>query len=247
MGQVKYKWWIIGGLSVVALATTSFFIIRHRRRTKGSITKSKVPSASEYSKFGTQPLQVAKMFEPLAFGQYKWAGGSGMPIDIKFKGSSPIFNKMADGSTYCTGFTFSVAFTCALNRGLLEDFTDSDINKMHSIWNQGDADSKPKLCVDAISKPIASNLKSLGKEVSLENCEANDFCQIWRKDGSGHSVIVVEKVMDGGKIIGIKYFSSNGKVNKNTGRTGVGDNTEYFSDSGGSMIRQNTYFARLNK
>lgn len=247
MGQVKYKWWIIGGLSFVALATTSFFIIRSRRRNNGKGTKSKIPSATEYSKYGTQPLQVAKMFEPLAFGQYKWAGGSGMPIDIKLKESSPIFTKMADGSTYCTGFTFAVGFTCALNRGLLEDFTDSDINKMHSIWNQGDASSKPKLCVDAISKPIASNLKPLGKEISLENCEANDFCQIWRTGGSGHSVIVVEKVMQGNKIVGIKYFSSNAKLNKNTGRTGVGENTEYFSDSGGSMIRQNTYFARLNK
>lgn len=244
---MKYKWWIIGGLSFVALATTSFFIIRAKRKGKGVGFKSKIPSASDYSKFGTQPLQVAKMFEPLAFGKYEWAGGSGMPIDIKLKSESPIFTKMANGSTYCTGFTFSVAFTCALNRGLLEDFTDNDVKKMHSIWNQGDADIKPKLCVDAISKPISPNLKALGKEVSLQDCEANDFCQIWRTSGSGHSVIVMDKVIKDGKIVGIKYFSSNGKVNPNTGRTGVGENTEYFSDSGGSLIRGNTYFARLNK
>ena len=103
------------------------------------------------------------------------------------------------------------------------------------------------MCVDAISKPIASNLKALGKEVSLEESKANDFCQIWRTTGSGHSVILVEKIMKDGKITGIKYFSSNASVNPRTGRTGVGENTEYFSDSGGKLIRENTYFARLDQ
>jgi hypothetical protein len=154
---------------------------------------------------------------------------------------------MADGSTYCTGFTFAVCFTCALNRGLLEDFTDEDINNMQKIWNQGDASKKPKLCVDAISKPIASNLKPLGKEVSLEQSEANDFCQIWRTSGSGHSVILMEKIVKDGKITGIKYISSNASVNPSSGKTGVGEITEYFSDSGGKLIRENTYFARLNQ
>jgi hypothetical protein len=129
----------------------------------------------------------------------------------------------------------------------LEDFTDEDIKNMQKIWNQGEPSRKPKLCVDAISKPISSNLKALGKQVSLEQSEANDFCQIWRTTGSGHSVILVEKIIKDGKITGIKYFSSNASVNPNTGRTGVGENTEYFSDSGGKMIRENTYFARLNQ
>jgi hypothetical protein len=244
----KGKIWLIVTIAVLAVGTTSFFIIRSRRKgLKGSKSiKSKIPSANDYSSFGTQPLEVASKFESLAFGKYTWAGGSGMPIDIKLIGETPLFTKMADGSTYCTGFTFSVCFTCSLNRGLLEDFTDADIKEMHKVWNQGDAKNKPKLCVDAISKPISSNLKALGKEVSLEQSEANDFCQIWRTTGSGHSVILVEKIIKDGKITGIKYFSSNASVNPRTGRTGVGENTEYFSDSGGKMIRENTYFARLN-
>ena len=245
----KGKIWLIVTIAVLAVGTTSFFIIRSRRKgSKGSKSiKSKIPSANDYSSFGTQPLEVASKFESLAFGKYTWAGGSGMPIDIKFISETPLFTKMADGSTYCTGFTFSVCFTCSLNRGLLEDFTDTDIKEMHKVWNQGDAKNKPKLCVDAISKPISSNLKALGKEVSLEQSEANDFCQIWRTTGSGHSVILVEKIMKDGKITGIKYFSSNASVSPKTGRTGVGENTEYFSDSGGKMIRENTYFARLNQ
>lgn len=238
---------IIVVASTIIIGFSIFLIVKSKKKGNKGRSKSKVPSASDYITFGTQPLEVAKSFEPLAFGKYSWAGGSGMPIDIKFQGESPIFTKMADGSTYCTGFTFAVCFTTSLNRGLLEDFTDNDIKTMHSIWNQGNPSQKPKLCVDAISKPIAPNLKPLGKEVTLEDCEANDFCQIWRTTGSGHSVIVVDKIVDNGKITGIKYFSSNAVTNPQTGRTGAGENTEYFSDSGGKMIRENTYFARLNK
>jgi hypothetical protein len=235
---------IIALVSTIMIGVSILLLVKSKKKSN---FKSKLPSASDYISFGMQPLEVAKLFEPLAFGKYSWAGGSGMPIDIKFQGESPIFTKMADGSTYCTGFTFAVCFTCSLNRGLLEDFTDANIKTMHSVWNQGNPTQKPKLCVDAISKPIASNLKALGKEVSLEDCEPNDFCQIWRTTASGHSVIVVEKIVDNGKITGIKYLSSNAVTNAKTGRTGVGENTEYFSDSGGKMIRENTYFARLNK
>ena len=242
----KGKIWLIVTIAVLAVGTTSFFIIRSRRKS-GKSAKSKLPFADDYKNFGTEPIEVAKKFEPLAFGKYSWAGGSGMPIDIKFISDTPLFSKMTDGSTYCTGFTFAVCFTCSLNRGLLEDFTDDNVKKMQSVWNQGDAQNKPKLCVDAISKPLASNLNAIGKEVSLQESEANDFCQIWRTSGSGHSVILVEKIVKDGKITGIKYISSNASVNPISGKTGVGENTEYFSDSGGKMIRENTYFARLNK
>lgn len=242
----KGKIWLIVTIAVLAVGTTSFFILRSRR--KGSKNaKSKVPFANDYKNFGTEPVDVAKKLEPLAFGKYSWAGGSGMPIDIKFMSDAPLFTKMGDGSTYCTGFTFAVFYTCSLNRGLLEEFTDDDIKKLHSVWNQGDAKNKPKLCVDAISKPINDKLKALGKEVSLDESKMNDFCQIWRTSGSGHSVILVEKIVKDGKIAGIKYISSNASVNSLTGKTGVGENTEYFSDSGGKMIRENTYFARLNQ
>ena len=170
-----------------------------------------------------------------------------MPIDIYFKGADPIFKKPEDGSTYCTGYTFSVAFTVALNRGLLNDFTDKDIAKMQEVWNAGDPKSYPKLCVDAISKPLASNLKALGKEVTIDQAKAGDFCQIWRSTTSGHSVIVLEMIKKDNKIVGIKYYSSNSTKNPTTNRSGAGENTEYFSDSGGTMLRKNTYYARLNQ
>jgi hypothetical protein len=49
------------------------------------------------------------------------------------------------------------------------------------------------------------------------------------------------------KIVGIKYYSSNSTKNPTTNRSGAGENIEYFSDSGGTMLRKNTYYARLNQ
>ena len=90
----KTKIWIGVGVGLLVLATTTFFILRSRKKGGKSI-KSKIPSANDYISFGTQPIEVAKKFEPLAFGKYTWAGGSGMPIDIKFISETPLFKKMA--------------------------------------------------------------------------------------------------------------------------------------------------------
>jgi hypothetical protein len=208
---------------------------------------SKIPNLDKYKDYGTDPIDIAKDLQPLSTGPYKWvSGSSGMPIDIYFKSENPIFKKPSDGSTYCTGYTFAVGFITCLNRGLLSDFTDAGIKKMQEIWNVGDAKTYPKLCVDAIANNKFSTSKTLGKEVTAENAKEGDFCQIWRNTGSGHSVIVLEMIKKEGKIIGIKYYSSNSKINPKTQRSGPGENIEYFSDSGGKVIRNKTYFARVN-
>lgn len=257
------KWLIISIISLVVILITVLVIyfIRKNKKSKkrmggggqslgliddNTITTSlsNIPNASKYSGYGTDTLSNARALEKEGFGPYKWSGGSGMPIDIYFKGDNPLFRKPSDGSTYCTGYTFAVFFVTALNSGLLNDFSDNDIKKLHEVWNQGVAKTYPKLCVDAISKPI-NNHSPLGEEVSLDNAQAGDYCQIWRTNVSGHSVILVEKIQKNGKIVGIKYYSSNGKVNPATKKSGPGEATEYFSDSGGSMLRKHTYFARL--
>jgi hypothetical protein len=246
--NISKEEWIIGG----AVALLVYVLFSKKGGKSGKTKAMGIQNANKYQKYGTDVVSVAKEFETLATGGYKWKDKSGkpstgMPIDIYFKGADPIFKKPEDGSTYCTGYTFSVAFTVALNRGLLNDFTDKDIAKMQEVWNAGDPKSYPKLCVDAISKPLASNLKALGKEVTIEQAKAGDFCQIWRSTTSGHSVIVLEMIKKDNKIVGIKYYSSNSTKNPTTNRSGAGENTEYFSDSGGTMLRKNTYYARLNQ
>lgn len=233
--------WVVYGLVGLTAITILYFVFRKM----GGKKKSTLPNAKKYSQFADEPVKVALQLEPLAYGKYQWGGTSGMPIDIYLKGDQPIFVKSPDGTTYCTGYTFSVAYVCLMNRGMLDNWSNDDVKKLQAVWNQGDAKSKPKLCVDALTKPI-NNQKTLGKEVTLEDAKPGDFCQIWRSGGSGHSVIFLDRVKQGDKVIGIKYYSSNGSVNKKTGKSGPGEAVEKFTDAGGSVLKNNLYFARLN-
>ncbi len=208
-------------------------------------------SIQKYSKYGDDTVVVSYALQNYNTGGYKWqGGGSGMPIDIRFKSPAPLFRKPPNNTTYCTGYTFAVFFITALNRGLLNNFTDADIRRLQRMWNSESGVQYPKLCVKAISTSVGGN-PPLGKEVSLEDAEAGDFCQIWRTNNSGHAVVLLEKIVDERGIVGISYYSSNnGTVNPQTGRNGAGASKEYFSDTRvngrGSMLRRNTYFARLN-
>lgn len=180
-------------------------------------------------------------------GEYRWYPGStGLPIDIYFESGQAILKAPEDKSTHCAGFTFAVFFVTALNRGLLDNFTDNDIIKLFQIWNEPDGTKYPKLCVKAISEPVAPNLKALGREVNLDNARPGDFCQIWRTSGTAHNALIVEVLRDGNNIIGLKYYSSNPVQNPETNRTGIGLVIEKFSDVGGTMLRQFTYYARLD-
>ena len=180
-------------------------------------------------------------------GDYRYYDGStGVPIDIFFEGQVPVLAKPTDGTTHCAGFTFAVFYITALNRGLLNTYTEEDIKKLWGMWTESDGTKYPKMCVKAISEPIREGLKKLGREVSLDNVKPNDFCTIWRTTGTAHECIVVDKIVENNQIVGIKYLSSNPIVNPDTNRTGIGLVAEKFSDAGGTMLRSNTYFARLD-
>ena len=179
-------------------------------------------------------------------GDYRYhENTTGLPIDIYFEGQKPTLVKPADGTTHCAGFTFAVCYVTALNRGLLNDFTEEDIKKLWGIWTEADGTRYPKMCVKGITEPIKAGVKRLGKEVPLDQVKAGDFCQIWRTTGTTHQAIVVEKITKDGQITGLKYLSSNPIVNPDTNKTGIGVVAEFFQGFGGDMLRENTYFARL--
>lgn len=63
--------------------------------------------------------------------------------------------------------------------------------------------------------------RGLGREVSWDDAEPGDQCQLWRKSGSGHNVTLINKFTDKG-IKAVKYWSSQPSTN------GPGYKTEYF-------------------
>jgi len=184
-------------------------------------------SSNPYLHYGTDVVKVAYKFEK---GGYNWgAGSSGVCTPLKFEGK--ILMDKGIGS-HCCGFTLSVAFIVALNRGYLNGKSVSTIKKFFNEW-YSEGGQFGKLCVSALI-----NL-GIGNQVKMENAVAGDFCQIWRKNKSGHSVIFLEHVRKNNRIVGIRYRSSQKSTN------GIGDNVEYFTNGGGSVLVDKTYFGRM--
>jgi len=181
-----------------------------------------------YEQYGTDIIQVANQFSG---GGYNWgSGNSGTCIDLKFNGKT----LLSKGSgSYCCGYTLSIAFIVATNRLLFSDKTVNQIKKFNGEWYSSGG-IYGKLCIDALV-----NL-GIGAEISLEDAKAGDFVQIWRKDGSGHSVIFIDHIKKNGKIVGFNYRSSQG------GTGGIGNSREYFAGNGGNVVRDKTYFGRMN-
>jgi hypothetical protein len=179
-------------------------------------------------------LEIAQSFKE--GGGYIWEGGSGAPRAIEFDGQTIV--KAQEKGTYCSGFTFSVVMQAAAERGLLEGKTADAVRRFQKEWYGVPKDAAEKQCALAVER------LGIGRHVKdLEDARPGDFVQIWRTNKSGHSVVLVELVRERGRIIGLKYRSSQKSTD------GVGDRVEYFADvegRGGKMDRSRTYVARLH-
>ena len=165
-------------------------------------------------------------------GNYNWAG-SGTPHEILFNGER-ILAKGTNG-TYCSGFTFAVVMRAAEQSKLLQGKSIEQIRRFQKEWYRATGDTEKQ------AGPAMENL-GVGKSVPLDQAQAGDFVQFWRGK-SGHSAVFLKWIEEGGKKIGFEYRSTQ----KSTG--GIGDKIEYFNDAvgrKGEVIRERTYFARLN-
>ncbi len=140
--------------------------------------------------------------------------------------------------SYCCGFTFEVLVRAMKLRnkqkGLdTEDFngmTFDDLFNLLQIWYiEGDGDSPQK----------GIEYYGLGKAITnWEDAKPGDFGDLSRNNKTGHSIIFLGWVRDpDGNIIGMDYFSSQGG--------GVGPKTEFFSDTGGKVLRDWVRLARV--
>lgn len=193
--------------------------------------RSLLNESKGYSDYGTNIIDIANKFSG---GGYQRGGGSGVCIPL-YHNDNLIRSYDEGGPSHCCGYTLSIAFIAATNRGLFDNKSESEVTKFSSNWySAGGANGK--LCVEALE-----NI-GIGSEVSLVEASEGDFCQIWRTNGSGHSVIFLSHIYDDSdEIIGINYRSSQKSTD------GIGESSEYFSDSGkGKMDKDVTYFGRMN-
>lgn len=144
----------------------------------------------------------------------------------------------SEGGTYCCGYTFCVAVKTLAQRGLLAERSINELKEFKRLW-YGDPEQEDRTLV-----VLAAETLGFGHAVPLDDAQPGDFVQLWRTNGSGHSVIFLDWAIDeGGHRVGFRYRSSQGSTN------GVGDATEYFADAqgvtGGRVLRDQTYVCRL--
>jgi hypothetical protein len=185
---------------------------------------------SAYPLDGSYPYRC----KPLEYDLY-----NGVTQDLYYRGR--VVTKAHPNGTrcsYCCGLTFEIFVRAMLLRNIQKGIDPDDFNGMsfNDLFNllqfwyiEGKGDSPQK----------GIEYYGLGEKIEdWEKARAGDFCDISRNNKTGHSVIFIEWVRDPeGKITGMKYFSSQGG--------GPGFKTEFFSDSGGKVLRDWVRLARV--
>jgi hypothetical protein len=180
-------------------------------------------------------VDIARSYED--GGGYLWEGGSGVPREIRFQGETllPAQKK----GTYCSGFTLSVAMQAAAERGLLKGKKVDELRRFQKEWYGVPKDAQETQCALAVQR------LGIGRRVKdLEDARPGDFVQIWRTNKTGHSVVLIEPVREEGRLVGLRYRSSQKSTD------GIGDRVEYFADvpgREGKVDRSRTYIARLSE
>lgn len=181
-------------------------------------------------------VAVARSFPDGGGYDKKWQG-HGVPRDVVFQGATILSRAKSSEGTYCCGFTFLVAMTVAEPRGLLEGKAVAQVRQFQQEWFGATSASRRKQCA------LAVTTLGIGREVPFAEAAAGDFVQLWRTDGSGHSVVFLGWVEEGGRRVGLRYRSSQGSTN------GIGDCVEYFAGAEGRQGRVDSsdgYAARLS-
>jgi hypothetical protein len=138
------------------------------------------------------------------------------------------------GRTYCCGLTLEAFYRVLGKDRRISDAVTSgtarDIKKLwycRQKWSPGPEDAMLFL---GVGKRIADPDKAL----------PGDFVQIWRNDGSGHSVIFVRWARDfAGRRVGMHYWSTQEKTR------GIGFNVEPIATSGRTIDLTRTSITRL--
>jgi hypothetical protein len=120
-------------------------------------------------------------------------------------------------------------------RGMLESRSFVEVKRFQKQWYGSQPGSAPRQAA------LAMEAMGVGRQVPLERARAGDFVTFSRI-GSGHSVILLDTIKREGRVIGLHYRSSQ------PGTNGVGNVTEYFTDTGytnGTILRDSVVVARL--
>ncbi|SNS57538.1 hypothetical protein SAMN05446037_101370 [Anaerovirgula multivorans] len=151
-------------------------------------------------------------------------------------------------ASHCSGITFEVFYKAMQARNKHFGIASDDFNGM--TWDElfdfvlhWYASLGPK---SQSNIAVAVEKYGVGKKIArLEDARAGDFIDISRENNTGHTAVFLEWIKEGDKIIGLKYWSSQGSTK------GIDYHQEYFnipSPSGkkyGNVMIDKVYIARV--
>jgi len=164
------------------------------------------------------------------------------------------------GRCYCCGHTLEIFLDAyiryQLDTGTPESqqyggltLTDMDVGAFYQHWfGWGVADVSSS----------ANALEYAGIGLNLyygdwDKALPGDFVNLSRSNGTGHAVIFVDWAIEDGEIVGMRYYSCNGAGESHPepedpenvhGVSGPSFQTEYFSDAGGSLLKDYVFIGR---
>lgn len=158
---------------------------------------------------------------------------SGVTTDVMFGGTKIL---TANETTHCSGFTFVIAMRASRQRSLLKNINAIAVKRFQKEWYGAVPGSEVKTLVTAMEH------LGIGREIYALDAQPGDFVQFWAHK-SGHSAIFLEWLKRDGKVVGLKYRSSQPATK------GIGDHSGHFTTSGlstGVIEPEKFFVGRLN-
>lgn len=148
---------------------------------------------------------------------YHWdtsSGIGGSVGDLVWDGKT-IMRGHPEMKTYCCGITLQAYLMACEQIGKHIDY--ADVLKIKRAWFV----QFPREPVFMNKGPVDSLVPRFAREIPIDQVQEGDFAQIWRRNGSGHSIAPVAFFTENG-VKALKYWSSQPSTN------GPGYRTEYF-------------------
>ncbi|MBK8975558.1 MAG: hypothetical protein IPM29_06500 [Planctomycetes bacterium] len=132
-----------------------------------------------------------------------------------------------EGRAYCCGLTFEVFLDawriwCQRNARPWR-IAALDLEGVRRLQQQWFGSSSDPSCLHTA---LVDNRLGL-RVTDRTDARAGDFVQLWRANGSGHSVVFLGWERSGGELVGMRYWSTQGATR------GIGERTEWFDERGG--------------
>ncbi len=200
-----------------------------------------VPTEQDFSKL---VMSVVKSYPTDGTHKYWWPKGSDWPgttCDVEYQGVKAC-EADAEGRCYCCGLTFEVfvrawkAWCEAKERPFAIPGVDGEeIKDLRSDWFGSTGDKRT-----LIQHAIVS--RGLGRAIEKpEDARPGDFVQLWRNNGTGHSVVFLEWKKGGdGKLKALRYWSTQKSTD------GIGEREERVGGDDGIDPAQ-VYIVRVGR